>query len=479
MKRHRNRLTFGALILGLAACGCGSDETFDFSLIQNAAQQQVPPVAVADTFAVLGNGQFTGSVTANDTVNGALVSQFSNPGTAGGSVQISATGQLTYLPPAGQSNVVDTFTYTLTNGAGSSVATVTINVGAQGFFVKNDVPPGGTGSFTNPFNTLLAAVTAAAGVNGAQVVVFRGDGLATGQNVAVALSANQAIVAQDPASPPTISGSITLASNCTLSNLRLVGNTGPNAVAGTGIVGATLSNLTVANTTGHGVNMTNPTGTVTMTGLAMNNLGPHGLPLSTNAGGLNYTVTGLTVNNTTANVSLGEITGTSVVNATFTNVTCTNVGTVFPFNLGFEWNARNTANCTLAVSNYRFDTGGSGMFFTSSDSSNTAVLVSNANITNCSDRGIVLSAFNNGRLLTRLTNSRLLGNAQGFRAQAGGNAALCARLTSNTSDSYQFSGASTIALLVENLPGVSTENTGTSVPTGNVQDAAIGSCGIP
>jgi hypothetical protein len=477
----RKSLKFYTLAAALVAMGCGSsDQTFNFSNFPNG-NPVTPPTAVADSFKVLGNGQLTASVTANDTVNGATVTQFQNPGNAGGTVQIAANGQLTYTPPANQANLVDTFTYTLTNTGGSSTATVTVTIGARGFFVKNDAPAGGSGSQTSPFNTLLAGVTAAAGVNGAQVVVFRGDGTATGQNVPVALSANQAIIAQDPVSPPVISGPITLASNCTLSNLRLVGTTGGDAVIGTAIAGATLSNLTVANTTANGVNMTNPTGTLTMTGLSMSNIGRAVFPLSTTAGTLNVVASNWTVTNTVGNVSEASIGGTSVVNASFDQVNFSNIGNVFPFEAGFQWDARNTSNATLALSNYRFDNGGNGLVWFSRDTSSTAVLLSNVNITNGSDRAILLTALNSSSLKTRSTNSRYVGNLQGFRTEtsSAGLANLCARLTGNTSDSYQFLQALASICQVENLAGVSTENVGTTSTVGTIQDVAVGSCGIP
>jgi hypothetical protein len=472
-----------SLTAALLVVGCGSDDqNFNYGWY-NSGGGGTPgvgaPVAVADSFSVLSGGTLTGSVTANDTLNVATVTAFQNPSTSGGAVAITVAGQLTYTPPTGQTNISDTFTYTLSNSAGSATATVTVAVGARGFFVKNDVASTGSGSQASPFKTLLEATTAAAGVNGAQIVVFRGDGTATGHNVPVALSANQGIVAQDPANQPTISGPINLASNTTLSNLRLVGSAGANAVTATGIEGATLSNLTVANTTGSGVNMTNPSGIVTITGLSMANIGLHALPLTASSGGLNLTVNNLQVNNTTANVSLADVTGASVVNASFANVSCTNVGAAFPFNIGFDWNARNTANCTLRVKDYRFESGGSGMFFTSHDLSNTAVILSSVNVTDCSDLGLFLVSLDSSILKARLTDSRLLGNFRGFRAEASSSSLFCARLLGNIGDRYDFSGGSILPILVENLTSLSSENTGATNTSGAVQNAPLDSCGIP
>ena len=470
-----------SLTAALLVVGCGSDDqTFNYGqFFPNGNPGTVAPTAVADSFSVLGSGILTGSVTANDTLNGAIVTGFQNPSTSGGAVAITAGGQLTYTPPAGQANLSDTFTYTISNLGGSSTATVTISVGARGFFVKNDVASSGSGSQASPFQTLLAATTAAAGTPGAQIVVFRGDGASTGQDVPVTLIANQAIVAQDPANPPTISGPITLASNNTLSNLRLVGTTGGDAVIGTGIVGATLSNLTIANTTVNGVNMTNPTGTLTMTGLNFSNIGRAAFPLSANAGSLTIAASNWTATNTVGNVSEALITGNAVVNTSFDRLNFTTIG-AGALGTGFEWDVRNTSNATLRTTNYVFNTGSNGIFFTSRDTSSTAALASNATITNGGSEGIVLTALTSSTLKTRIVNSTLTGNVSGFRAQAGGSASLCARLTGNASDRFNFSGASSIPIMVENLPGLSgPDNAGATNTTGSVVNATIDSCGIP
>lgn len=474
------------LTAALLVVGCGSDDSnFNYGYYNPGGGNNpgvVAPVAVADSFTVLGGGTLTGSVTANDTLNGATVTAFQNPSTSGGTVAITGAGQLTYTPPAGQANISDTFTYTLNNSAGSSTATVTVAIGARGFFVKNDVAASGSGSQAAPFKTLLEATTAAAPTPGAQIVVFRGDGTSTGQNVPVTLVANQAIVAQDPANQPTISGPINLANNTTLSNLRLVGTTGGDAVIGTGIAGATLTNLTIANTTVNGVNMTNPTGTLTMTGLNFSNIGRAAFPLNINAGSLTIAASNWTATNTVGNVSEGLIGGTAVVNSTFDQMTFTNVGSG-ALGTGYEWDTQSSSNCTIAISGYRFDTGLNGVFFTAEGSSATAVLLSGSNITNCSvSRAVFLNAFDNAILKTRLTNNRLIGNSQGFRANASSNspAALSARLTGNVSDSYQFSQALAAIIRVESLSTLSSpDNVGTTSTGGVVLDVPVGSAGIP
>jgi len=482
----RNLAKLMTLSAALVAFGCGSDsENFNGGFPANPTPVAAP-IAVADTFQVVGNGVLTGSVTANDTLNGATVTTVQNPSNSGGTVAITAVGQLTYTPPLNAANVNDTFTYTLSNSAGSSTATVTVQIQARGFFVKNDVAATGSGTQTNPFKTLAEAVTAATGVNGAQIVVFRGDGTATGQNAAVALGANQAIVAQDPANLPTISGPITLAGNCTLANLRLVGAVG-DAVTGSGIVGATLQNVTIANSTINGLNLNNATGNLLLSGLNFANNGRAGLTMAGNSGTLNLTASNWTATNTVGNATEANLTGNAVVNASFDQMDFSQLGATNP-NLansgtGFFWDPRNTSNVTLRVSNFHQDTGGEAIAFQTHDSSTSALVVSNANVTNGIGGAMFIDAFNSSLLKTRITNCSLLGN---FTGQFGGlflgsdnSAQVAARLNGNTSDKYEFLQASASVFQVENLTGFAGENSGPLSIVGAVLNAALGSLGIP
>jgi hypothetical protein len=482
MNQLSKRATVGSLLAAsLMSFGCGSDDDFGIPVPPIGLQ---PPLAINDNYSVPGGSQLSiasgQGVLVNDTPNQGTIVQFQNPSARGGLVVLNQDGSFVYTPPAGQFNVSDTFTYSLDNGFGSSTATVTIQIGGQGFFVKNDAPAGGNGSVQFPFNTLAAAVSAAAGTPGAQIVVFRGNGTASGQSSAVTLQANQSIVAQDPANPPTISGPITLANNNTLSNLRLVGTTGGDAVIGTGVVNATLTNLVVDNTSANAFNFTNPTGTVAINNITASNIGRAVLPLRTASGSLTVVANNWTVTNTVGNVTEAELTGTAVVDANFDQMVFNDLGTG-GFGTGFEWDTRNSSNATLRVSNYRFDTGLNGVFFTSHDTSNVALVLTNGNITNCGDRGFVATVLNASTLKTRSTGSRFVGNAQGYEASASssGAARLCARLTGNTSDSYRFLQGLAAVVQVENLAQITTENVGTLVTAGVIQDVAIGSCGIP
>lgn len=480
--RHNARIF--TLTAALFVIGCGSDDS-NFNNgggFPIAPPQLAPPNAVADSFTTLGGAVLTASVTANDTVNGGTVTAFQNPSNSGGTVAITSAGQLTYTPAANAANVNDTFTYTLTNSGGSSTATVTVAIGAKGFFVKNDVAATGSGSQSSPFKTLAEAVTAAIGSPGAQIVVFRGDGTPTGQNAAVTLAANQAIVAQDPANQPTISGPITLAGNCTLANLRLIGAVG-DSVTANGVVGGTLQNVTIANSTVNGLNLNNATGNFTMTGLAFANNGRAGLTLAGSTGTLNLAANNWTATNTVGNATEANLTGNAVVNASFDQMNFSQLGATNP-NLansgsGFVWEPHNTSNVTLRVSNFRQDVGGAGIAYLTSETSNSALIISNANVTNGVSRGIFLNSGNASSLKTRISNCRLRNNFQGLFMGSGGTAQVSARINGNDSDEYELNGVGASVFQVENLTGFASENTGTLMTFGNILNAALNSLGIP
>ena len=89
----------------------------------------MPPVAVAEhLYGGLGHTTLTTpapGVLGNDTVNGATISNHTNP--SHGSVTLNANGGFAYTPTASYAGA-DSFTYTLTNFGGSSTATVSFNV---------------------------------------------------------------------------------------------------------------------------------------------------------------------------------------------------------------------------------------------------------------------------------------------------------------------------------------------------------------
>ena len=477
----RKIFKWGTLLAGLLAVGCGSDESFDFSQFQNATQ---PPVAVNDTFAVLGNGQLTGSVTANDTVNGAAVVQFQNPGTAGGTVQISANGQLTYTPPAGQSNLVDTFTYTLTNAVGSSTATVTVNIGARGFFVNNQAVGVETGSQQQPFNTLAEAVAAAAGVDGAQIVLFRGDGTTTGLNTPVALGTNQGLSSLDPASPANITGPITLSNGNTVAHVRIQGTAG-DALSGVNSVGGTLTGLTIDGPTGSACSLVNATGTFSASNCTLSNVANHGFIASADSTSLVWSVSGCSFSNVAQQAVFCNVTNTAAHNLTTSHCNYTGTG------LQFCVVVANTigTNVGLTMTNNTVNAGGNasrGLSVGLSGTSNFLGLISTNNITGCNFEGMQVAVGDNATARLRFTNNRILGNL----ANRGLVVAHIGAGVPNTGCIFNGNTSDAFVLLQNSLGVFSVEqfaqfngasgNTGTVLTGGGtITDVAGGSLGIP
>lgn len=236
-------VAFVALVLA----GCGSSESDDFFVFPGGGDVPPPPnppIAVNDNYDAFANAPIVVAaaegVLANDTVNGATITAFDNPSADGGVVNLAGDGSFTYAPPGG--GIVganDTFTYTLTNAGGASVATVTITaLPGVAVFVDNSNPnPPGDGSFADPFTTVAAAVAASAA--GDTIFVFQGAGP---YNEAVNLLANQSLVGEGsglltrgdiraqtvvpPNGFPVITGTVTLADNNTVQGLRFEDITG-------------------------------------------------------------------------------------------------------------------------------------------------------------------------------------------------------------------------------------------------------------
>jgi len=471
----RNSLKFFTLAAALVAMGCGSDETVNFNgNFPNNPLQLAPPTAVADAFTVLGNGQITGSVTVNDTVNGATVTQFQNPGTAGGAVTLTSAGALTYTPPAGQSNIVDTFTYTLGNSGGSSTATVTVTIGARGFFVKND-GPNGTGSQTSPFNTLANGVAAAAGVNGAAIRVFRGDGTSTGLNTGATLSGNQTLQGQDPANPPLLTGPITLTQNNTLSALNFQG-TVPAVVNGTNAVNGTVSSVNITTTGNKAVFLGNATGTWNIQNSRFANANFGALDGSSSTGTLIWTVSNCTFTNCFGS-TIGNVTGSATQTLTVRNNTF-NSGRVQEVVIRGDSTA---TNMTLTMTNNTVNGAGTalrGLDILGQNTCNVTASVKDNVISGCTSDGINVEVQGVSGCAARFNNNRLTGNdvTRSFSAGNNGTANLRLALDSNTADRYVINnGGGALAVVVETLATLTNRNVGTFATSGLID----GSCPAP
>lgn len=106
-----------------------------------------PPIAVDEALSTAYQTAINGAVGTNDTAPvGSTFTKTTDP--TNGTVIWNSDGTYTYTPNNGWSGV-DTFTYTVTNAAGSSTATETITVlasGAPAVLAVND-------NYTTPFNT--------------------------------------------------------------------------------------------------------------------------------------------------------------------------------------------------------------------------------------------------------------------------------------------------------------------------------------
>jgi hypothetical protein len=199
-------------------------------------------------------------VLVNDTVpGGPLRVAFPSVTTRGGQVTLGGdSGAFTYTPAQGFVGP-DAFVYEVSNGFGTSRATVTIAVtlGVQGPGVFVDSVSGSdeTGNFASgsPFATVQAAVTAAG--PGGDIVVFPGRGTYTGTvnllNGQRLLGFASGLVNAQGADRPTLSGPLVLADGNTVASIRVVRTEGI-AIDGDDQVDGTITGCQVANTSNGG-----------------------------------------------------------------------------------------------------------------------------------------------------------------------------------------------------------------------------------
>lgn len=475
------------LTAALFVIGCGSDDNgFPIGPFPNPTTTPIviAPIAVADSFITLGNSVLTGSVTVNDTVNGATVRAFQNPSTAGGTVAITSAGQLTYTPPANASNIADTFTYTLTNSAGSSTATVTVNVQARGFFVKNDVAVTGTGTQANPFKTLAEATTAATGVNGAQIVVFRGDGTSTGLNTAVSLGTNQGIQGQDPTNLPTLTGPVLLTTGNLVQDVRFTGAS--TAINATNASAGTISRVVVNGATNKGVALLGTaSGTFAVSNSSFSSVANGTIDAITSSGSLVLTVSNCTFSGNTIGSVFSNPTGTAAHNVTVQNSSFTQSGA--PTGVGeFTLTGITSGAVGINLTNNTVTGGGAanrGIDILTQGTTQLTARILNNTISGCTNEGLFASISGNSLAKMRFEGNRTTGNLanNGWLNGSSVTATLQAVYRNNTSDRFNLNRGAGSTYQVEELANFNTTsgNTGTLNANGGVQDVPAGSLNIP
>jgi hypothetical protein len=324
------------------------------------------PVAVDDTYSALGNvrisiaapgvlgNDFTGVPTATITAPPSTSAQ-------GGNVILNADGSFSYNPPAGFEGT-DTFTYTLTNAAGSNNATVTINVSGMIWFIDNNASCPCDGRLTNPYNTIASfqAVNNGAGNNPAandNIFIYES---ASSYSSNFTLLNGQKVIGQDASAslssitgltPPSGSDPLptTNSANATIVNLQSAGTSitvgSGNTLTGftggsstTDISGSAFGTLTISDVTLNGVgqalNLTNGTLAATFLGISSTNSTLTGISLTSVAGSLtsptttitNPTGIGLSVDTSSGSLNFGN-TNASGSGSTGVSLT-TNTGTI-------------------------------------------------------------------------------------------------------------------------------------------------------
>lgn len=341
--------------LGDDATGVTFTDTVDPNTMFVGGSLTATPVAVDDSYSATGNIRISVAapgVLGNDYlgVPSATITAPPSTSTNGGDVTLNADGSFTYNPPAGFEGT-DTFSYTLTNSAGSNSATVSINVSGMIWFINNTAPActtlaAGCGRLTNPFSSLsaFAALNNGAGNNPAAndnifvyesgsdyagpVTLLNGQRF-IGQDATASLSSITGLTppsGSDPL-PATNSGNGTIV-NITTGNAiavasgnTLTGFTGGNSttdISGTSFGTLTISDVTL-NGNGQALNLSTGTLAATFGSISSTNSATTGISLTGVAGSLtsptttitNPTGIGIDVGTSSATLNFGATTSTS------------------------------------------------------------------------------------------------------------------------------------------------------------------------
>jgi hypothetical protein len=312
----------------------------------------IPPNANNDARGATGNVPIntatTGfSVLSNDIGPGIAVTAFDATSVLGGTVSVNSAGVFTYTPPVGYEGI-DSFTYTITNAAGSDTAAVNITVSGMLWFIDNTATActtiaGGCGRLGAPFSTLGSFNTVNGGVtsNGSDVIdpeagdhifIYTGAGNYTGP---LALENTQRVIGQGATSSLAALTGLTFALDSVV--LPSTGGTKPTITSGsTGITLAAndqLHGLAFSSTTGTAINGAVNVGTFAMSDIVVTNTSGAGVSFSgggtVTSSGVNtiQTTTGtpLTVSNTTIGVS-GLTFRSIAANGAPTGIALTNTG---------------------------------------------------------------------------------------------------------------------------------------------------------
>jgi uncharacterized repeat protein (TIGR01451 family) len=354
---------------GMDATGVTFTDTVDPNTTFVPGSLTATPVAVDDSYSAAGNIRISVAapgVLGNDFA-GVPAATITAPTTSaqGGNVSVAADGSFTYNPPAGYEGP-DSFTYTLTNSAGSNNGTVNITVSGMIWFIDNNAAActtlaGGCGRLTNPFSSLaaFAALNNGVGNNPAandNIFVYESASDYAGP---LTLLAGQRFFGQDATAtlssmtgvtPPAGSDPLpaTNSANGTIVNITsgnaitvasgntLRGFTGGNSttdITGTGFGTLTISEVTL-NGTGRALNLSSGTLAASFGSISSTNSATTGVSLTSVAGSLttpsttvsNPTGIGISVDTSSASLNFGTTSATGSGNTGVSLLT--NTGTI-------------------------------------------------------------------------------------------------------------------------------------------------------
>jgi hypothetical protein len=472
------KYAIAAITAGILATGCGNSIDGGGS---NSGSSVNAPVAGNFAFSALGNSQTVkGSnvgLLTGGTLNGAILLAVQSPTAKGGTVVAQADGGYTYNAPLGVTGT-DTFQYEIANAGGRSIGTVTVTLTGTGFFVNNQAAAGGTGTQAAPFQNLAQVQAAAAGVAGAEIVVFQGDGTSNGYNTPFSLGTNQQLHGFSSSATPVLTGPISFSSGNKLEDVRITGTAG-TAINATGSVSGTVNRVAISNATAAG-NFTDATGTWVLSNNTVQNMGLQGFVSTSSVGSLNWTVSNSSFTNTTICSICSAPTATASQNLTISGSSFVGGGSskilAQPNTVG-TLVGLNVNNCTVNGSG----SGSRGIEVGLQGSTVFTGILTGNNVTGCTGEGLLLVSLANTSNRIKVDSSRFVGNGanQGVNFVAGSNVTECAVFSNNTSDQFTFNKIGNV-FGIEQFSTFGTRNVGTLLPLGNsITNLAAGTCGLP
>ena len=316
-----------------------------------------PPLAGVDDYTSVGNTvlqvgvvgvspsvQVTGSVLDND-VDPDGTGPLTVPGTsgisAGASVSMNADGTFTYTPPRGLIGI-DSFDYTLSNGAVTSTGTVNVTMTSRVWYIDNSFVGSGDGRSSSPYQS-MAAFSVVNGsppsgsnpADGDTIFVAQGSGDYPG---GVVLLNNQSMVGNGvtltegpltipPAARPNLSTGIVISDSNSIRGLNITATTNDGIVGNNAGGTTTLDQVSIIlSGAGSGMALTNQSGSITFSNGSIDSTSA-GAVVDINGGNaaFNFNSTNIVKNGSGSGISIANKTGGSVAFDSASGVTLSNI----------------------------------------------------------------------------------------------------------------------------------------------------------